>query len=300
MSLLDKLEKNIRTISCLLKKRLHNDEYILIKAPIKISKGKLVPFNWGDDMNYYLVEMISGKKVLHLPDSMLLRIIPAESYLVVGSTMTFYSLDHVTVWGTGIINTHKIPYITGKPTQICAVRGPLTRAALIEKGYDCPMVYGDPILLISQFYQPSVARNQHEYGIIPHYSDKNNPTILELKDRGIKVIDIQKYNRWQDFVDDIYQCKYIVSSSLHGLIVAESYGIPSVWVGFSDYIDGWDFKFRDYYLSLQKKDVQMIPISKAEDVFSEQVLITLQTWRKGSINLDLLLSSCPFYGEVHE
>lgn len=301
MKLLDKFDKNIQTIKCLLKKKKHSDQYILVKAPIKFSKGKLVHFNWGDDMNYYLVEMLSGKKVLHLPDSMLLRKIPVESFLVVGSTVTFYSLDHVTIWGTGIINNHQIPYITGRPTNICAVRGPLTRTALIEKGYDCPEVYGDPILLISQLYKPNIKKSQYEYGIIPHYTDKNNPTIRELQDKGFKVIDIQEYNRWQDFVDDIYQCKYILSSSLHGLIVAESYSIPSVWVGFTDYIDGWDFKFKDYYLSLQKEDVQMVSVSKAEDVYSEQVLNKLKTWKKGLIDLDLLLSSCPFYyREAHK
>ena len=297
MNLLDKLEKNIRTVSCYLNKKFHDDEFIVIKAPIKIVKGEIVHFNWGDDMNYFLVEMLSGKKVLHLTDSMILRKLPLESFLVVGSTVTFYSLDHVTIWGAGVINNHDIPYIEGTPTNICAVRGPLTRAALVEKGYNCPQIYGDPILLISKFYQPKVGQVIYEYGIVPHYIDKNQPVIQEFKDKNIKVIDIQNYKTWQSFIDDICQCRYIFSSSLHGLIVAESYGIPSAWVGFSDYIEGWEFKFRDYYMSIQKYEPEMVPVSNVEDIFSERLQRELQTWRKGDIDLDKLLSSCPFYKE---
>lgn len=291
------IKSHVRVLVYTLKTFFHKDKYIVLKATVKIFKGKMEHYNWGDDMNCYMVKMLSGKDVLLLPppESKLLHFFPLESYLAIGSTVTIFSLDHTTVWGAGIINSNKIHQIKGKPSRICAVRGPLTRKVLIEKGYDCPEVYGDPILLLSRFYQPKEREIKHEIGVIPHYIDKSQSIIRELRTLGVKIIDVQEYNHWSDFVDEICSCKYILSSSLHGLIVAESYSVPSVWVGFSEYIDGWEFKFHDYYLSIHKAGAEMLPLTKAEDVFSEFVTNQFLRWQKGEIDLDLLLSACPFY-----
>ena len=45
----------------------------------------------------------------------------------------------------------------------------------------------------------------------------------------------------------INNCKCILSSSLHGLIFADSYGIPNIHILFSDTIGGGEYKFKDYY-----------------------------------------------------
>ena len=66
--------KDLDTIEYFMKKRNHSDKYILIKAWILYSNGRLQPYNWGDDMNYYLTGMLSGKEVLPLPDSRILGI----------------------------------------------------------------------------------------------------------------------------------------------------------------------------------------------------------------------------------
>jgi hypothetical protein len=39
----------------------------------------------------------------------------------------------------------------------------------------------------------------------------------------------------------------VISSSLHGLIVADSLGIPNVWLRLSPDVLGGDYKFKDYY-----------------------------------------------------
>jgi len=43
------------------------------------------------------------------------------------------------------------------------------------------------------------------------------------------------------------QCRTIVSSSLHGLVVADSLGIPNMRMICSDRIRGGDYKYDDYY-----------------------------------------------------
>ncbi len=57
-----------------------------------------------------------------------------------------------------------------------------------------------------------------------------------------------KDNNFLDIIDKINQCENIMSSSLHGLILADAYQIPSLRFRFKkNDIVGGDFKFDDYY-----------------------------------------------------
>ena len=47
-----------------------------------------------------------------------------------------------------------------------------------------------------------------------------------------KVIHMANYKDWHDVIDEINQCQFILSSSLHGLIIADSYGIPNNGLSF--------------------------------------------------------------------
>ena len=294
MKISKKAKKNIDAISCYLAYKKNPQKYIPVRASIFFSKGNISHFNWGDDMNYYLVGLMSKKKYMHIPNARILKALPIDSYLIIGSTITFYPLDHLTIWGSGIINQNETDRITGKPNRICAVRGPLTRDILMKKGYDCPEVYGDPILLLPRFYTPEKTEKKYRIGIVPHFTDKDLPVVRELAKEDTVIMDIQNYSRWQDFVDQICSCRFILSSSLHGLICSEAYGIPSAWVGFSDYKDGWDFKFRDFYMSVQKPDMNMQKIRKAED--AENIILSgLNEWHPGRIDSDKLLNACPFW-----
>lgn len=84
----------------------------------------------------------------------------------------------------------------------------------------------------------------------------------------------------------------VVSSSLHGLIVADAYGIPSKWIKVSDKIYGDDFKYGDYYQSIGVKEEK--PLIVNEQISTVDLMNTC--WKK-EMNIDLegLLESCPFY-----
>lgn len=47
-----------------------------------------------------------------------------------------------------------------------------------------------------------------------------------------------------------------MSTSLHGLIVADSYGIPNAWIKQPQDIGGNGYKFDDYYSAFDREAVQ--------------------------------------------
>ena len=62
-----------------------------------------------------------------------------------------------------------------------------------------------------------------------------------------KFIDVQ--NEPETVLKEISECENIISTGLHGLIIADSYGIPNCWCEISDKILGNNFKFHDYFSS---------------------------------------------------
>lgn len=129
------------------------------------------------------------------------------------------------------------------------VRGFLTKEYLDIKDDVC---IGDPGLLISEIYPCSKLEKKYKLGIIPHESEIEDSKTKKIKNRlGNKCIIISPRNRNpQKVLELINSCEYIVSSSLHGLIVSDSYGIPNGWIKINEIDDSKDFKFYDYYSSL--------------------------------------------------
>lgn len=184
--------------------------------------------------------------------------------------------------------------ISSKPLKVLAVRGPLTRKYLIEQNISCPEIYGDPALLLKFLYKPKYNK-KYKLGIIPHYIDSNNEHLIEYIHREkelVKFIDIQHYNNWNEFIDQICSCEYIVSSSLHGIIVADTYNIPNVWIEFSNLVAGNGFKFHDYFASV-KRDV-LNPFVIKEKIETSKLLSFKNEWKPINIDLEGLISNCPF------
>jgi pyruvyltransferase len=205
--------------------------------------------NFGDKITPYLIEKITGKKPVYCLN-------PQDNkytHFCVGSILQLANSKSI-VWGSGLIQDIKVSV---KPHKIIAVRGPLTRRVLVDSGVDCPEIYGDPALLLPRFYTPSV-KKRYKVGVLPHYVDYD---FVKTQYSGL-VIDPK--GGVEDIIDAINSCKRVLSSSLHGLIVADAYGIETEWVEFSKNVFGNGFKFRDYFES------------------------------KSYINLDRLLEVCPF------
>lgn len=149
--------------------------------------------------------------------------------LGIGSIIHFAAENDI-IWGSGLISNNPVQL---KNCNILALRGKYS-ADLLKS--DCS-IFGDPALLMPLIYNPHIEKT-HKIGIIEHYVDKG----LYIGD-GYR---IDVLLDWKSFINELKSCEYIKSSSLHGMILAEAYGIPCEWIVLSNNIIGNGFKFRDY------------------------------------------------------
>lgn len=201
--------------------------------------------NYGDVLSKYIVEKVSRKQVdfYNLPKKKK-SIWGTSKYLMAIGSILNYATRNASVWGSGIISKQD----TFGEAKFYAVRGPKTRERILELGYECPKIYGDPALLLPQFYNPQVDKT-YDLGIIPHYVDYETVVKWYTNHTEIRIINLLN-NDVQAVTKEIMSCKRTISSSLHGIIVSHAYGIPSVWLKFSEKLSGDNIKFEDYFLSV--------------------------------------------------
>src|SRR5690606_11207939 len=160
--------------------------------------------------------------------------------LGVGSVITCGN-SRSKVWGSGFMSDTD----SFKGGDIFAVRGPLTAQRLIKQGFPKCEIYGDPALLLPLWIKPAIEK-KYKLGIVPHWKevDKYN----ECYGSEYKVID-SRTKKIEKILEEITSCEYILSASLHGLIVPHAYNIPDIWIK-DGYIETDGFKFLDYFASV--------------------------------------------------
>lgn len=270
---------------------------IIINAFVYFDSEKRVRHeNWGDDINYYFLrEILTRPIVLFNRTSLAIRL-KLCNYLVIGSTIDMLCRPNTEVWGAGIIDGSKPLRV--KPRKVYAVRGPLTREKLLEEGVECPEIYGDPALLTPLYYQPN-KQKRYKYGIISHVSNQATVANLCLNEKcvsectDVKIINLGQYTHWHDIIDQVCECESILSSSLHGLIIAEAYHVPNVWIEFGKPLIGGHFKFHDFFMSIHCDREKPIAIY-GEGIPIDTINKELTRWIQGSIDLRPLLNACPF------
>lgn len=229
--------------------------------------------NFGDALTPYIIQKLSGEFPVYTePDD-------GDNYIVTGSILN-HAAENSIVWGAGIANEEDII----PECDIRAVRGKLLLERVQDEGYDIES-FGDPALLLPKFYNPIIEK-KYKYGVIPHYVDLHK---LSSGDKYYKVINILK--PVEEVVNDLLECEMILSSSLHGLIVADAYGIPNLWVEFSDKILGDGFKFRDYFSSVGRQGYEPFDLRSLKeigDVFKQIEPFNIE------FNHQQLIESCPF------
>jgi len=265
-----------------LEQRAKAAELPLKQRPLLWWMEQPYPGNFGDILNPYIVEKLTGRPP---------RWVAAGSgALVIGSVIKF-AKKGTPVWGTGS------PRLTDKlhPQAVYkAVRGPLTRRLVLDSGGKCPQVYGDVALLLPQLYQPKGTK-KHKLGLIRHFTHVAAP--LEVHP-DVKVIDIMRgsYDGIEAFLDEVSECEHIISTSLHGLIVAQAYGIPVGWAVMSTsetQIPGGNTKFEDYFASVGLKDVAPFDLAELGTVTPDHARLC-QYIPERMPDLAALREACPF------
>ena len=260
---------------------LYPRNILLVKATSYPSHKKIIPCfesNIGDDINYILASMVFGRHIIPYQYSIVGRYLyHCDNVLFVGSTITGLSDGRSIIIGAGLspdqTKTMIIP-----PKKIESVRGPLTKKYLEEFGISCPAVFGDPVLVMPLLYTPVVKR-KYKVGFVPHFLDRT-PDVLKLlslyeKDDCI-ILNVNDYGKWMDFINLLCSCELILSSSLHGLIFADTYNIPNVWTHFSYNVN--PFKYQDYFLSVGRSCKEPYRLNSFQPI--EKIQEMRNQWKK--------------------
>lgn len=287
----DKIVSNYwKLMSLFVSDNFNKNKYIVTECYFKKSGNNFVKHNWGDDLNKFLFEYVTKRKVYNIPFTSR-KIEPTKNtYSLIGSILNFYNLNNKIVYGSGIIDPDRD--VKGVPNKIISVRGPKTRDVLLSKGIQCEPNYGDPALLLPLFYKAN-CKKEDTVGLIFNMGTKQaNDVIDKLSNRyKLKIISMTKYDTWTDVIDDINSCKFILSESLHGLILAETYGIPNIWIECQDHPMYWEFKFKDYFESIGK-DEQILKLQDSFNINDIDKMVI--AWKKGAIDYTSLLELFPF------
>jgi pyruvyltransferase len=229
--------------------------------------------NLGDEINKHVVEYASGRAVRRAKVRM-------AEMLAIGSVLHFPQSQNVfaertlpyLVWGSGSMSAVDIEM--REKFVFSAVRGPLTHSLT---GYCGGLAYGDPGILSSVIW-PAEAGKKHAWGIIPHHSQLGSAWVARTlaATPGAVLIDVTDPDIAATMAT-IAACNCIAASSLHGLIIADSYQIPNVWLWDGPLHKGGTWKFLDYFAGVQRRLSDFIPTSDATN-------LNALPWEKMSFN----------------
>jgi pyruvyltransferase len=293
--------------------------------------------NFGDGLSGLIVALMSGQKVNHADFK------SDESRIAaIGTILQNLDKGHVDVWGTGLDirighsgSFYNGPHSKETTFNIHSVRGRLTAAHLETIGFDIPRLYGDPALLLKIFLQGHVnpfARNRNKIGLVCHLTEFEDYTpVSKIKAErkryhGLNPDEFSIINPLVDpnpsaILNKVYEISsygYILTTSLHGMIIADAFGIPSGILGQAneiglicnlDFDKKIDHRFRDYHsgLGLPWSPVYSADISRPIDYKSSKDFLdslpSKQKFIDQSIN-DLVesfpVSNCTLQGKTKE
>lgn len=226
--------------------------------------------NMGDLLNKVMLEAVFGIEVKRadiyqsnltaIGSSMSDNLFSDNKYKAIKQQLyrPFMEREHH-IWGTGFLsylNGHDNQFLF-KNVHIHSLRGELTRKrveVILHKNLDVPL--GDGGLLADQWVKP-MTEKKYRIGIIPHFREKDHPLISEMLRFYSDSVLVDLEDPPVEVVQKIASCELILSSSLHGLIIADSYHIPNRHMRlypFGERIAGDGYKFADYYSSFGLED----------------------------------------------
>lgn len=198
--------------------------------------------NIGDSINPHILELVSGQRPYYAIDD------KQEHVLGIGSIF-FMATRSSHIWGSGIMDPSK-DYGHVDVAKVHAVRGKLTESILRQR-YELSrqVALGDPGVFVDEIPEVADRINQKELKsravIIPHYAMVGDERIGKLA-KSLDATVLSPRTSSIELFLEIAAAEIVISQSLHGLIFAEVFGKPSVWITHSK-DETWTFKFRDWF-----------------------------------------------------
>ena len=213
--------------------------------------------NFGDEIGPLIVDRLSEL----YGNNLVVKATTSKTHskiLAVGSVLHEAQHNDV-VWGVGVNSKNRLTLPRNSNLVFRAVRGPLTRKLVVDSGFSCPPIFGDPGLLFPLLFDKEIRlrrseleRSASELGmsmpdtvVIPNINDDRFLPDFCVGESASSSYMIVKPN-----LDPITVAAYIsaskrvISSSLHGIVFAEAYG-RSTYRMTSQYEP--EFKYNDYY-----------------------------------------------------
>jgi len=282
--------------------------------------------NIGDALSPVMVALLSSLPIVHASHNA-----RGARMAAVGTIGQMLQHGDVTFWGTGV-SRYRNPHAESRETRepfapfpetryrIAATRGPISRALLNEENAIGPPAFGDPVWLLPQFYRPPIEK-KWDLGVIVHLSELSE-TVLNTKVRpefvryeipeemrgSIHIIQTRtaiSAEAMRERLDEILACRRIVSTSLHGMVFAESYGIPCLHFaprgrkrGVNrrrlDPNDGHDLRITDLYLGLGRREIPVYAQPRRSHTNWDHVMRAIDlVWEPTPFDYEPLLAAFP-------
>ncbi|RAI58060.1 polysaccharide pyruvyl transferase family protein [Roseicella frigidaeris] len=269
-------------------------------------QGGKVPLTWarvvsrgianlGDVASPVVVGAISGCASIHTPHAS-----HGTRLAAIGTIGQDAKWGTVHFWGTGVdakirsFGNRSAGFAAAPHTRyiVHATRGPNSRRTLLQAGIPAPPIYGDGAWFLPRIIARPSRPPTHELGVIVHISELDKIALDARTDHpryrggeadGVKIISTLHEASWAGFhgkLVEILSCRRIVSVSLHGLIIAETYGIPCLPFPFtgqgeirSDLEAGEvDHRFADFYRGAGRSHLPGIAQQRHETTRWDQVI----------------------------
>lgn len=217
-----------------------------------------VPYggNFGDELVPLIVEKLLPKQKICFYKNKIPKDNKQKILTSIGSIIHLVP-ENSYIWGTGHNpNKERVP----KKLKVFATRGPISMNYLNNHGYNLDenkIAFGDPALLIPRLFPEWMepVEIKHEITLIPHHNDI--PLINQI------IIDKPKINiaycnsGVSNIIQTIRSSKKIISSSLHGIILAEMLGKEAIWLQLENSMKTeTSEKYLDYYLSTGRNNIK--------------------------------------------
>ena len=211
-----------------------------------------------------------------------------EPHVLAVGSITFMANALSTLWGCGVLN-RQVGLADLAPGQLRALRGRHSADVLVGRGIRVPDIpLGDPGIFAADLLRRRglAPRRRARVVVVPHHGSLRHPAYAEMATADDVAVVETLDNDW-GLLQDIAGAEIVVSESLRGLIYAESFGRPSVWISSTE-DPNWTFKFHDWFSTTHNPQLRPRPVGS--DV---EALARAAEFRFSRIDKAELLSAFP-------